>query len=64
MRKRLDKNLKRLNQTLDKPYKIGFSVGVSSYNPDNPQSIDELISIADENMYKEKKKRASNRRVI
>jgi len=64
MRKRLDKNLKRLNQTLNKPYKIGFSVGVSSYNPNNPQSIDELISIADENMYKEKKKRASNRRVI
>jgi diguanylate cyclase (GGDEF)-like protein/PAS domain S-box-containing protein len=64
MRKRLDKNLKRLNQTLNKPYKIGFSVGVSSYNPDNPQSIDELISIADENMYKEKKKRASDRRVI
>ena len=58
IRKRLNKNLEKLNQTIDKPYKIGFSVGVSSYNPDNPQSIDELIGIADERMYEEKKKKS------
>lgn len=58
IRERLNKNLEKLNQTLDKPYKIGFSVGVSSYNPDHPQSIDELIGIADERMYEEKKKKS------
>lgn len=58
IRERLDNNLEKLNKTLNKPYKIGFSIGISCYNPDNPQSIDELIGIADENMYKEKKKKS------
>jgi len=55
---RLNKNLEKLNQTLNKPYKIGFSIGISYYDPDHPYSIDELISIADENMYKEKNKKS------
>jgi len=58
IRERLNKNLEKLNQTLNKSYNIGFSIGISCYNPDHPQSIDELISIADENMYKEKKKKS------
>ena len=58
IRERLDKNLEKLNQTFDKSYNIGFSIGISCYDPDHPQSIDELISIADENMYKEKKKKS------
>jgi diguanylate cyclase (GGDEF)-like protein len=58
IRERLNKNLEKLHQTLDKPYNIGFSVGFSCYDPDHPQSIDELIGIADENMYKEKKKKS------
>ena len=52
---RFNNNLIKLNQTIKKPYKIGFSIGVSCYDPDNPQSADELIRIADEKMYKEKK---------
>ncbi len=51
---RFNNNLIKLNQTIKKPYKIGFSIGVSCYDPDNPQSADELIRIADEKMYKEK----------
>jgi len=57
IRKRLSKNLEKLNQKLAKPYKIDFSIGLSYYNPSNPLSIEELIRIADENMYKEKKKK-------
>jgi len=52
---RFNKKLIKLNQTIKKPYKIGFSIGISCYDPDNPQSSDELIRIADEKMYKEKK---------
>ncbi|HZK41195.1 MAG TPA: PAS domain S-box protein, partial [Atribacterota bacterium] len=52
---RFNDNLIKLNQTIKKPYKIGFSIGVSCYDPDNPQSADELIRIADKKMYKEKK---------
>jgi len=57
IRERLSKNLEKLNQSLNKPYKISFSIGLSVYDPFNPLSIEELIKIADENMYKEKKKK-------
>ena len=57
IRERINKNLEKLNRSLNKPYKISFSIGLSCYNPSNPLSIDELIRIADENMYKEKKKK-------
>ena len=57
IRKRLSKNLEKLNQKLAKPYKVDFSIGLSYYNPSNPLSIEELIRIADENMYEEKKKK-------
>jgi len=56
IKERLNKNLIKLNQTIVKPYKIGFSIGISCYDPDNPQSMDELIRIADNRMYEEKKK--------
>ena len=55
IRKRLSKELARLNQISKKPYKIGFSTGFSNYDPTNPQSMDELIRIADQMMYEEKK---------
>jgi diguanylate cyclase (GGDEF)-like protein/PAS domain S-box-containing protein len=52
---RLNKDLTKLNQTLKKPYKIDLSIGLSCYNPDNPQSADELIRVADKKMYEDKK---------
>ena len=61
IRKRLSKELARLNQISKKPYKIGFSTGFSNYDPTNPQLMDELIRIADENMYKEKKSKNKGR---
>jgi diguanylate cyclase (GGDEF)-like protein len=57
IRERLNTNLEKLNQKLNRPYKIDFSIGLSHYNPSNPLSMEELIKIADENMYKEKKKK-------
>ena len=55
IKERFDKNLVQLNQTLKKPYKIALSIGLSEYNPDNPLPMDELIRIADQKMYEEKK---------
>ena len=54
---RLNKNLIELNQTLKKPYTIDLSIGLSEYDPDNPLTMDELIRIADQKMYEEKKKK-------
>ena len=55
IRERLNKNLTKLNHSLNKPYKIELSIGLSEYDPANPLAMDELIRIADEKMYKEKK---------
>jgi len=54
---KINKKLEKLNQKLAKPYKIDFSIGLSYYDPSNPLSIEELIRIADENMYEDKKKK-------
>ena len=56
IRERITNKLKEFNKNLNDPYKISFSIGLSCYNPSNPLSIEELIKIADENMYEEKKK--------
>ena len=57
IKERITNKLKELNKNLNNPYKISFSIGLSCYNPSNPLSIEELIKIADENMYEEKKKK-------
>jgi diguanylate cyclase (GGDEF)-like protein len=57
IKERITNKLKELNENLNKPYKISFSIGLSYYNPSNPLSIEELIRIADEKMYEEKKKK-------
>ena len=61
IRKRLSKELARLNQISKKPYEIGFSTGFSNYDPTNPQLMDELIRIADQMMYEEKKRKNKGR---
>jgi len=57
IKERLNKNLIELNQTLKKSYKIEFSIGLSEYDPDKPLSMDELIRIADQKMYEEKRRK-------
>jgi len=56
IRERLNINLQKLNQTLNRPYKIDFSIGFSVYDPANPQTIEKLIYLADQKMYKDKSK--------
>ena len=57
IKERLNKDLIKINQTLKKPYQIELSIGFSEYAPDAPLAMDELIRIADQRMYKEKKKK-------
>jgi len=54
---RINKNLEKLNQTLAKPYNIDFSIGLSCYDPANPQPAEKLIHLADQAMYEEKSKK-------
>ena len=56
---RLLNRLKDFNSTGERPYEISLSVGVSSFNPKNPISLDELMHRADQAMYMDKKSHKS-----
>jgi len=56
IRSRLERNLSQLNKRIKKDYQIKFSMGFSEYQSDKPKALDELINIADQRMYEEKKK--------
>ena len=57
IKKRLYHQLARKNKASKKLYDISFSMGFSCYNPKNPLSIVELIKVADQRMYKNKKEK-------
>jgi diguanylate cyclase (GGDEF)-like protein/PAS domain S-box-containing protein len=54
---RLQKQIDAHNSFQNRLYKISISIGYTHYDPQNPSSIDELMSSADILMYEEKKKR-------
>ena len=62
IRERLSKSLEKLNQSLNKSYKIDFSIGLSCYDPANPQSVEKLIHLADQRMYEDKNKKDEKHR--
>lgn len=57
IRKRLEKNLIYLNSKIKKNYEIRLSIGFAEYSPSETLSLSELIALADQRMYEEKKKR-------
>jgi len=48
------KNLQTFNDRSDRPYKLSTSLGISHFDPSNPQSIDDLLAEADKLMYEHK----------
>ncbi len=60
IRERLEESFSQLNHQIKKNYQIQFSIGFSEYLPDKPKTVDELITLADQEMYKEKKKYKEN----
>lgn len=58
---RVQEILDRRNQGQSRGYPLGLSKGVAPYDPDHPCSLDELMSRADERMYRQKKNKLSDR---
>ncbi|MBN1150356.1 GGDEF domain-containing protein [candidate division WOR-3 bacterium] len=54
--KRVDKNLGKYNESSQKKYEISVSYGFATFDPSKPKTIEELISFADFEMYREKEK--------
>jgi diguanylate cyclase (GGDEF)-like protein len=55
---RLSENIKDHHAKQTRHYKLSVSVGVAQFDPENPISIDELLSEADALMYTQKRKKA------
>ncbi len=55
--RRLLKNLDDANSRRGKPYSLSLSLGVASYGPDDPCSLDELLVRADREMYENKNRK-------
>lgn len=51
---RIDKAFAEFNDKIDKPYTISASFGFAEFNYKNKRKLDELIEIADQNMYQNK----------
>jgi diguanylate cyclase (GGDEF)-like protein/PAS domain S-box-containing protein len=54
---RLRENLNAINTNKKKIFELSLSMGITRYNPEQPCSIDELVSRADKLMYEEKKQK-------
>ncbi len=52
---RLNKNIDEYNADKDETQKLSMSFGTAFYNHENPVSIDEVLSAADDNMHNQKK---------
>jgi diguanylate cyclase (GGDEF)-like protein/PAS domain S-box-containing protein len=55
--RRLEANLQRTNAEGTLPFEISLSVGVASFDSEDANSIDELLSLADHRMYEQKRAR-------
>ncbi|MCX7823282.1 MAG: sensor domain-containing diguanylate cyclase [Syntrophobacterales bacterium] len=52
---RLYNMLDVFNSSRIRGYQLSLSIGIARYDPENPIELDQLLSKADENMYKQKK---------
>lgn len=55
--RRMEENLKIYNEKTRHPYMLSCSVGAAYYDPQSPESLDEILSRADTIMYEEKRKK-------
>ncbi len=58
--RRLYRLINQFNARKDQPYRLSISIGHTLYDPANPTSLDDLLSLSDREMYK--MKRIKNRR--
>ncbi|MBP8980832.1 MAG: PAS domain S-box protein [Syntrophobacterales bacterium] len=57
---RLLRNIAEINAEASRPFRLAMSWGTALYNPEKPVSLDQLMSSADELMYRHKKAKIKN----
>jgi len=58
---RMQANIHHYNHTQQLPFQISMSIGVQSYDPARPISLDNLVTLADTQMYQQKRAKGSHR---
>jgi diguanylate cyclase (GGDEF)-like protein len=58
---RLRKNLEAHNRRVQRPYPFSISMGVATFDPQNPNDLNSLMIAADKSMYENKKKHRPSR---
>ncbi|MBD2387892.1 sensor domain-containing diguanylate cyclase [Cylindrospermum sp. FACHB-282] len=61
IQERLQAAIDQFNQTQQQPFQMSMSIGVQSYDPKEPISLDDLITLADIQMYQQKRAKRANR---
>ena len=57
LRERIDRETEKMNNTLGKPYKITLSLGFASYRQYSNSNLRDLMDLADQELYLEKRLR-------
>lgn len=57
--RRLEEALRGLNDKVDSPHKLSLSIGAARFEPQNPVSLGELLTLADRAMFERKRSNAS-----
>jgi len=60
--KRLYSTINAFNNAEGRNYQLSLSIGIASYNPEKPSTLDELMAQADEMMYAEKNEKSDKNR--
>ena len=58
MRERLARAVDQLNERGKEPFRLSISVGAATYQPSSPLGLMDLLDVADQQMYEEKRARA------
>jgi GGDEF domain-containing protein len=59
--KRLQESIDRNNAEATRPYKLSISVGISRFDPERCQTIQQLLEEADQELYARKRARQQAR---
>ncbi len=55
--RRLDENMRFFNTTSGAPFRLSISIGRTTYDPESPVPLEDLVSRADAMMYEQKRRR-------
>ena len=62
LRKRLESDLDAYNAQSNKPYRLSMSIGAVPFDESSTVSLGELLDLADETLYEEKRRKGKSRR--